>query len=146
MKLTMPSWKSFVPNSSIVWSSTWWEWLSKSCVCPWRKSRFMARIASGALAAISAAHSCASARELVVGHGPVHEPDALGLRGVDVAPEVGDLGRLGPAEQPGQVPRAARLGDDAALGEAGQQHGRAGHEAQVGSRARGRGRSRPRRR
>ena len=32
MKLASPSWKSLVPNSSIVCSSTWWEWLSKSWV------------------------------------------------------------------------------------------------------------------
>ena len=106
-------------------------WLAKSSVCPWRNSRFIARTASGALAAISPAHSVGHGQQLVVGHGPVHEPDALGLRGVDVAPEVADLGGLGPAEEAGQVPGAARLGHDAPLGEARQELGRLGHQAQV---------------
>ena len=34
MKLSSPSWKSFVPKSCIVCRRTWWEWLAKSSVCP----------------------------------------------------------------------------------------------------------------
>ena len=84
--------------------------------------------------------------QLGVGHDPVHETELERLLGQQRAAREGDLGRLGVADEPGQQPRAAALGQDAPLGEAGVELGRLRRRRGCRSRGRGPGRSRRRRR
>ena len=85
-------------------------------------------------------------RELGVGHDVVDETELERLLGEQRATGEGDLGGLRVADDPRQQPRAAALGEDAALGEPGCELGGLARRRGCRSRARGRGRSRPRRR
>ena len=104
----------------------------------------MARIASGALPAIFVAHCARLGLELVRRYDRVHQAQLERARGGEIVGEEADLARLRPADQTRQVPGAAALRDDAALGEAGDELGVVGSSGGCRSRARGRGRS-PRR-
>ena len=79
--------------------------------------RLMTASCSGGIAAEPGRERGDLGSQLVVGHDPVHEPDALGLGRVDDLGEEREL--LGPMQpdEPGQEPRSAEVEREAALGE-----------------------------
>ena len=92
----------------------------------------MARIASGALAAIFAAQRARLGRSSAsAGTTAFTSPSSSARCGRQVVGEEADLARLRPADQARQVPGAAALRHDAALGEAGDELGVVAHQADV---------------
>ena len=119
MNAATPSLKSFVRSSGSSCRNTWWTFCSNVSVSAARIIRLIARTASGALAAISPATCAVNAGSSSSGDDVVDEAELERLGGRQRAPRERDLGRLGVADHPRQQPRAAALGQDAALGEAG---------------------------
>ena len=83
----------------------------------WLSSRFEIDSWTGGRAASRAASSVEIFVEVVGGHDPVHDADALGLGGVDDVGEEHELLRLVEADEARQQPRAAEVDVEAPLGE-----------------------------
>ena len=106
---------------------------SKSSLSPWRNSRFIERIASGALAAIFEAQRSASAINSSCGTTPGCKSQLDRAGGRDVVGDKSDFARAGPSDQARQVPGAAALGNDSALGKRRHQLGAITDQPQVAS-------------
>ena len=131
MKAVTPSVKSSVRSSGSSCRKTWCTFCSNVSVSAARIIRLIARTASGALPAISAANSLACFVSSPAGHDPVDEAEFERLVGGQRPAGERDLGGLRVADHARQQPRAAALGQDAALGEAGVELGRVGGDADV---------------